>query len=95
MPIKCDSIFFSYQAFLVAQDFGAIVAYLVALVYPEKVIGVVTLGVPFMLPGSSALQNHLLPDGFYINRWQVHIPYFSIITTITNFNSFLVFIVAC
>lgn len=45
--------------------------------HPERVIGVITLGVPFMLPGPSAVQNHLLPEGFYISRWQVQILRFS------------------
>ncbi|XP_054814197.1 uncharacterized protein LOC129314797 isoform X3 [Prosopis cineraria] len=58
------------KAFLVGKDFGALPAYLVGVVHPEKVIGVVTLGVPFMLPGPSAVQNHLLPKGFYMTRWQ-------------------------
>ncbi|GMY10076.1 isoform 3 of bifunctional epoxide hydrolase 2 [Fagus crenata] len=58
------------KAFLIGKDFGAIPAYLVAVVHPERVSGVITLGVPFMLPGPSAVQNHLLPEGFYISRWQ-------------------------
>lgn len=44
---------------------------MVAAVHPERVSGVITLGVPFMLPGPSAIQNHLLPEGFYVSRWQV------------------------
>jgi len=63
-----------YQAFLVGKDFGAIPAYLTAAVHPERVGAVITLGVPFLLPGPSAIQNHLLPKGFYITRWQVRIP---------------------
>lgn len=58
------------KAFLVGKDFGAIPAYLVSAVQPERVTGVVTLGVPFILPGPSAIKNHLLPKGFYISRWQ-------------------------
>lgn len=58
--------------FVIGKDFGAMVAYPFALLYPEKVAGVITLGVPFMRPGGP---NHLqtLPEGFYIRRWQVHI----------------------
>ncbi|KAJ1410620.1 Epoxide hydrolase-like [Sesbania bispinosa] len=59
-----------YQAFLVGKDFGALLAYLVVVVHPEKVASVITLGIPFMLPGPSAVQNHLLPKGFYITWWQ-------------------------
>ncbi|XP_004487293.1 epoxide hydrolase 3-like [Cicer arietinum] len=58
------------KAVLIGKDFGAIPAYLVAAVHPEKVASVITLGIPFMLPGPSAVQNHLLPKGFYITRWQ-------------------------
>ncbi|KAI4322656.1 hypothetical protein L6164_022329 [Bauhinia variegata] len=58
------------KVFLVGKDFGAIPAYLVAAVHPERVIAVVTLGVPFVVPGPSAVQNHLLPKGFYVTRWQ-------------------------
>ncbi|KAF5481254.1 hypothetical protein F2P56_001922 [Juglans regia] len=60
----------SALAFIVGKDFGAMPAYLVAAVHPERVTGVITLGVPFILPGTSAVQNHLLPEGFYITRWQ-------------------------
>ncbi|XP_027346972.1 bifunctional epoxide hydrolase 2-like [Abrus precatorius] len=58
------------KAFLVGKDFGAIPGYLTAAVHPERVIAVITLGIPFILPGPSAVQNHLLPKGFYITRWQ-------------------------
>nr|XP_023916330.1 uncharacterized protein LOC112027921 isoform X2 [Quercus suber]POF05643.1 isoform 3 of bifunctional epoxide hydrolase 2 [Quercus suber] len=58
------------KAFLIGKDFGAFPAYMVAAVHPERVSGVITLGIPFMLPGHSAVQNHLLPQGFYITRWQ-------------------------
>ncbi|KAH7533304.1 hypothetical protein FEM48_Zijuj04G0116500 [Ziziphus jujuba var. spinosa] len=42
------------KAILVGKDFGALPAYLVPILHPERVSGVVTLGVPFMLPGPSA-----------------------------------------
>ncbi|EXB54385.1 Epoxide hydrolase 2 [Morus notabilis] len=58
------------KAFLVGKDFGAIPAYLVAAVHPERISGVITLGVPFLLPGPSAVKTNLLPKGFYISRWQ-------------------------
>ncbi|KAK9928691.1 hypothetical protein M0R45_025814 [Rubus argutus] len=58
------------KAFLVGKDFGSMPAYLVAAVYPERVAGVVSLGIPFLQPGPTAVQNHLLPEGFYISRWQ-------------------------
>ncbi|XP_052734240.1 uncharacterized protein LOC108340029 isoform X2 [Vigna angularis] len=55
------------KAFLVGKDFGAIVAYRTAAVHPERFGAVITLGIP---PGSYAVQNHLLPKGFYVTRWQ-------------------------
>lgn len=61
----------NYQAFLVGKDFGSITEYLVAAAYPERIGGLISLGIPFMLPDPSAVQNHLLPEGFYISRWQV------------------------
>lgn len=59
----------SYQAVLVGKDFGAIPAYIVAALHPDKVASVITLGVPFMLPGPSAIQN--LPKDSYVIKWQV------------------------
>ncbi|XP_030546242.1 bifunctional epoxide hydrolase 2-like [Rhodamnia argentea] len=58
------------KAFLVGKDFGALPAYLVAAVKPDRICGVITLGIPFMLPGPSALPFHLFPKGFYVLRWQ-------------------------
>ncbi len=40
-----------------------------ALVHPEKVLGVVTLGVPFILPGPPMSRDGL-PEGFYMSRWK-------------------------
>lgn len=56
---------------LVAKDFGAKPAYLFALLHPERVLGVVTLGVPFIPPGPGPSQyQKYLPEGFYISRWK-------------------------
>ncbi|XP_048323619.2 uncharacterized protein LOC125420735 [Ziziphus jujuba] len=57
------------KVFIIGKDFGARPAYLFALLHPERVIGVITMGVPYMPPGRSTFQNHL-PEGFYISRWQ-------------------------
>lgn len=57
------------KAFLVAKDFGVRVACLFAFLHPEKVEGVVTLGIPFLPPTPMNFQE-LLPEGFYISRWQ-------------------------
>lgn len=59
------------QVFLVGKDFGGMPAYIVAALHPDRVAGVVSLGIPFMLPGPAAVQSHLLPEGFYVSRWQV------------------------
>ncbi|KAI7736254.1 hypothetical protein M8C21_022704, partial [Ambrosia artemisiifolia] len=56
------------KVFVVAKDFGAKVCYTFALFHPEKVAGIVTLGVPFIHP--NAPFNLTLPEGFYIRRWQ-------------------------
>ena len=66
------------QAFLVGKDSGAFPAFQVAVLHPERVSGVVTLGIPFMLPGVSVIPMHLLPKGFYVLRWQVQ--FFAFIT---------------
>ncbi|PQQ10110.1 uncharacterized protein Pyn_13049 [Prunus yedoensis var. nudiflora] len=57
------------KVFLIAKDFGARPAYTFALLHPERVLGVVTMGVPYMPPGPRAFEK-LLPEGFYISRWQ-------------------------
>ncbi|KAJ0510113.1 putative soluble epoxide hydrolase [Helianthus annuus] len=63
-----DSLAIS-KVFVIGKDFGAIVAYPLALQYPEKVAGIITLGLPFMPPGAFTEQ-FVLPDGFYPRRWQ-------------------------
>ncbi|KAK6149872.1 hypothetical protein DH2020_017397 [Rehmannia glutinosa] len=57
------------KAFLIAKDFGARVAYLFALLHPEKVLGIITLGIPFLPPAPVTFHDYL-PEGFYISRWQ-------------------------
>ncbi|CAK9152506.1 unnamed protein product [Ilex paraguariensis] len=57
------------KVFLIAKDFGALVAYGFALLHPERVSGVVTMGVPFMPPQPLAYHEEL-PEGFYISRWK-------------------------
>lgn len=58
------------KVFIIGKDFGARPGYQFALLHPERVIGVITMGVPYLPPGPSTFQNYL-PEGFYISRWQV------------------------
>ncbi|KAF3451509.1 hypothetical protein FNV43_RR07604 [Rhamnella rubrinervis] len=37
--------------------------------HPERVLGIITIGVPYMPPGPTTFSKHL-PEGFYISRWQ-------------------------
>ncbi|KAM1045860.1 hypothetical protein ACFX14_036677 [Malus domestica] len=57
------------KVFLIAKDFGVGVATLFSLLHPERVVGVVTIGLPIMPPGPRKTTNYL-PEGFYISRWQ-------------------------
>ncbi|OVA13217.1 Alpha/beta hydrolase fold-1 [Macleaya cordata] len=58
------------KAFIVGKDFGVRPAYQFALQHPERVIGVVTMGAPFVPPGRSLAFAGQVPEGFYILRWQ-------------------------
>ncbi|KAJ6828606.1 putative AB hydrolase superfamily protein YfhM [Iris pallida] len=55
------------KAFVVAKDFGAMVAYHMAVLHPERVSGLVTMGIPYF---NDPAPIELLPPGFYIVRWQ-------------------------
>ncbi|XP_057950240.1 uncharacterized protein LOC131145152 [Malania oleifera] len=57
------------KVFLVGKDFGIRPAYLFALLHPERVLGVITLGVPYLPPETPNFSKYL-PEGFYISRWQ-------------------------
>ncbi|KAL2344005.1 hypothetical protein Fmac_005290 [Flemingia macrophylla] len=57
------------KVFLVGKDFGARPAHFFSILYPERVLGVVTLGVPYVPPGPSMFHK-LFPEGFYILRWK-------------------------
>ncbi|KAH9621799.1 hypothetical protein KSS87_017802 [Heliosperma pusillum] len=58
-----------YQAFLIGKNFGVRPAFLLALLHPERVQGVITLGVPHFPPAPSTFHTDL-PEGFYISRWR-------------------------
>ncbi|KAI3964610.1 hypothetical protein MKX01_020427 [Papaver californicum] len=64
-----DSLSIS-KAFIVAKDLGARPGYLFAILHPERVTGVVTVGVQFLPPGRSLAFAGQFPEGFYILRWQ-------------------------
>ncbi|KAJ9566602.1 hypothetical protein OSB04_002568 [Centaurea solstitialis] len=64
-----DSLAIS-KVFVVAKDFGAMVAYPFAMLHPEKVAGLIVLGVAYLPPGDFKQNSALLPEGFYIRRWQ-------------------------
>jgi pimeloyl-ACP methyl ester carboxylesterase len=68
--LKCNIYLHRCQAFLVGTDLGSFPAYMIAVLYPERVTSLVSLGVPFRLPGPSD-DIDLMPEGFYCKRWQV------------------------
>ncbi|EHA8588462.1 bifunctional epoxide hydrolase 2 [Cocos nucifera] len=55
------------KAFVVGKDFGAKPAYDVAVSHPDRIAGVITLGVPFV---PKLFSRDSLPEGFYIFRWE-------------------------
>ncbi|XP_011096255.1 uncharacterized protein LOC105175500 [Sesamum indicum] len=57
------------KVFLVGKDFGAAVVSIFTLLHRERVLGFVTMGVPFMPPRPPTHHQHL-PEGFYISRWK-------------------------
>uniref|UniRef100_A0A2N9IDJ0 AB hydrolase-1 domain-containing protein n=1 Tax=Fagus sylvatica TaxID=28930 RepID=A0A2N9IDJ0_FAGSY len=57
------------KVFLIAKDFGTRPAYVFANFHPERVLGVVTMGVPYLPPGPTTFYQNL-PKGFYISRWR-------------------------
>ncbi|XP_059301353.1 uncharacterized protein LOC132053376 [Lycium ferocissimum] len=59
-----------HQVILVGKDFGGRVAYHFALLHPDRVSAVATLGVPFLPTGPVTFPRDLIPRGFYVLRWQ-------------------------
>ncbi|KAH7545968.1 uncharacterized protein LOC107424812 [Ziziphus jujuba] len=57
-----------HKAFLVGKDFGSWPVYLFSLTHPERVSGIISLGVPFLPPNPQRYKD--LPEGFYISRWK-------------------------
>jgi pimeloyl-ACP methyl ester carboxylesterase len=66
--------------FLVGKDFGASPAYLFSILHPERILGVITLGVPYAPPGPGPSMLHkYLPEGFYMLRWKVNLYIFLLV----------------
>ncbi|KAH9324738.1 hypothetical protein KI387_004916, partial [Taxus chinensis] len=59
------------KAFVVGKDFGAPIAYYLDLLHPDRVRGIITLGIPYWRPDGQVLQMDLFPKDFYIRHWQV------------------------
>ncbi|KAF9608345.1 hypothetical protein IFM89_009280 [Coptis chinensis] len=59
------------KAFVIGKDVGGLTAYHFVVAHPERVSGVVTLGVPYTPPAHSFAHDEQLPEGFYVSRWQI------------------------
>ncbi|GAA0146883.1 hydrolase [Lithospermum erythrorhizon] len=57
------------KIFLISHDFGARPACQFTMLHPERVMGLVTLGMPY-IPGPRSAFLKGLPEGLYISRWQ-------------------------
>ncbi|PIN16316.1 Soluble epoxide hydrolase [Handroanthus impetiginosus] len=57
------------KVYLIGKDFGAGVVSLFTLLHQDRVLGFITMGVPFMPPGPPTHHRNL-PEGFYISRWK-------------------------
>jgi len=57
------------KAFIVAKDFGAFIAYYIGLCHPDRVKGIVTLGIPYRKPGAFPNRDSA-PKGLYVRHWQ-------------------------
>ncbi|KAK6919040.1 Alpha/beta hydrolase fold-1 [Dillenia turbinata] len=58
------------EAVFVGKDMGSFPAFQLGVVHPDRVIAVISQGIPFILPGPNSLPFHLMPRGFYVVRWQ-------------------------
>ncbi|XP_057816503.2 uncharacterized protein LOC131029865 [Cryptomeria japonica] len=58
------------KVFVVGKDFGAIVAYYVDLLHPDRLRGIVTMGLPYIRPGPQYFAMDKHPRGFYVRHWQ-------------------------
>nr|AFN53701.1 putative epoxide hydrolase 3 [Linum usitatissimum]AND01144.1 putative epoxide hydrolase 3 [Linum usitatissimum] len=53
---------------LIGKDWGAFVASWFGVLHPDRVSGIVTLGIPLAIPGSF-LAGFTVPEGVYTSRW--------------------------
>jgi len=58
------------KAFIVAKDFGAFIAYYIGLCHPDRVKGIVTLGIPYRKPGVLPSNRDSAPKDLYVRHWQ-------------------------
>eukprot|EP00253_Pinus_taeda_P003763 PITA_03763 len=58
------------KAFIVAKDFGAFIAYYIGLCHPDRVKGIVTLGIPYRKPGVLTSNMDSAPKDLYVRHWQ-------------------------
>lgn len=56
------------KAFIVGKDFGVKPVFDLAIDHPDRLLGIITVGVPFSPIRSSTVSQP--PKGFYISRWQ-------------------------
>ncbi|KAK9714714.1 hypothetical protein RND81_06G114100 [Saponaria officinalis] len=58
------------KVFLISKDFGTRVACVFAYLHKERILGVITLGLPYVPQRPSNSLGQLLPKGCYVSRWQ-------------------------
>ncbi|XP_076885403.1 epoxide hydrolase 2-like [Bidens hawaiensis] len=59
------------KAYVVAKDFGSMVGYLFALYHPQKILAIITFGLPYLPYGLHHTYLNL-PEGFYFRRLREH-----------------------
>lgn len=57
------------KAIIVGKDFGAATAFDLAIQHPDRITGIITVGMPFAPKAFAKIFE--LPEGFYIKRWGV------------------------
>ncbi|KAL9685226.1 hypothetical protein QQ045_022674 [Rhodiola kirilowii] len=65
------------KVFLIGKDFGALPVYQLAVLYPKRIQGIVTLGIPFLLPGTG-------PASFLLTAFPKDLGRFGVKTVIRN-----------